>query len=87
MNNQFEQTWEKIKTDRDELKLQMHLAHLELKDEWENSLEPKWHDAQHKIKNIVDGSKENVHEISLSLSVIAEELNTAYDRIRARLEH
>ena len=33
-SEKFERLWQDLKTQRDELNLQMHLAKAELKDEW-----------------------------------------------------
>ena len=34
-NEKLENLWQELKTERDELRVQMHLAKAELRDEWE----------------------------------------------------
>ncbi len=80
----FDDLWEKLKTERDELRVQMHLAKAEIKDEWAE-LEQKWQDLENKAKHLQDEAKETSAEIKHSASVIVEEMNEAYGRIKDRL--
>ncbi|NQX89876.1 MAG: hypothetical protein HRT77_14560 [Halioglobus sp.] len=85
MNEDFEKLWEKVKTQRDELRVQSHLAQAELKDEW-GELEKKWASAEHNLKQMQAGAKDTTDELMTSAKVVMDELSSAYDRIRARLK-
>ncbi len=86
MKKQLEKMWQEVKTERDELRVQIHLGKAELKDEWEQNLEPKWQEAQQKFEKIVNESEETATEIHDAFSVTTDELRSAYQRIRARLK-
>ena len=69
-----------LKQQRDELMLHMHLAGMEVKEEW-NALDRKWrslNDSFEPLKSAVGDSSENVFT---SLLLVAEELKSGYKRI------
>ena len=66
---------------RDELKLQMHLAKAEAKDEW-NAMEGKWQQAQGKLAQVQDAAGESMEDVKAAASLLAEEIRNGYDRIR-----
>lgn len=84
MNEDFEKLWEKVKTQRDELRVQSHLAQAELKDEWQE-LEQKWDSAEQNLKKMQGEAKDTTDELVASAKVVMEELSSAYDRIKGRL--
>ena len=47
-NDQLTSLWTSVKQDRDELRVQIHLAKTEVKDEW-LLMEDKWHKVQQRI--------------------------------------
>lgn len=77
MSDDLDKVVQNLKTLRDEIKVQVHLAKAELKDEWEE-LEPKFEDMEEKLGSAAEGTRQTVN-------VIAEELAEAYRRIRDRL--
>lgn len=84
MNDDFEKLWQKIKTQRDELRVQSHLAQAEFKDEW-GELEKKWESAEQNLKQLQGEAKETTDELVSSAKVVMDELSSAYDRIKERL--
>ncbi len=84
MNEDFEKLWQKVKTQRDELRVQSRLAQAELKDEWQE-LEKKWDSAEKNLKQVQEEAKETGDELVASAKVVMEELSSAYDRIKGRL--
>ena len=84
-DDKLEKFWQDIKTQRDELRVQMHLAKSELKDEWE-ALEKKWPEAEHKLEKFADEVEDSAGELRESLDVIGSELKDTYRRIRTRLK-
>jgi len=77
MSEEVDKIVSSLKTMRDELKLQMHLAQAELRDEWEE-LEPKFEEMEGKLSDAAEDTREVVN-------VVAEELLAAYKRIKERL--
>ena len=84
MSSDIDDFWEKLKAQRDEMRVQAHLARAEFRDEWEE-LEEKWQQAERKLERIQDQAVETTAEMQSSARVIMEEIGSAYDRIRKRL--
>lgn len=76
--------WKKLKTERDEMRVQAHLARAEFRDEWEE-LEQKWQKAEQAFDRLQDQAVETTSEMQRSAKVVMEEIAGAYDRIRQRL--
>jgi hypothetical protein len=85
MNEKLEQTWQQLKTQRDEIRLQIHLAKSELKDEWEK-LDPTWQKAQHEYDELKEATEDAAHDMHKSLTVVTDELSSAFERIKKRLD-
>ena len=77
---------EDLKQKRDELRVQIHLASKEAKDEWEE-LEEKMEDFSGQAKQFADDAKlkETGEGIGDALSQLGSELKRGYDRIREAL--
>jgi chromosome segregation ATPase len=83
--DELKQLSEKIKTFRDEARVQIHLAGEEVNDEWDDlekdwekfrgRLDDLWHDADDASKDVRD----KTHELG-------ENLKTAYENLRNRLK-
>jgi hypothetical protein len=85
MNEQLEESWQHLKTQRDEIRIQMHLAKAELKDEWEK-LDKKWFATLQKYDELREDTQETAHEIHDGFAVVVDELSETYKRIKKRLE-
>ena len=85
MKEQFEQLLEKLTAERDEINLQLHLASMEVKDEFSAS-EGVWEQVKQKASEIADDSVETTDEFIVAAKVIGEELGEAYQRITKRIE-
>jgi DNA repair exonuclease SbcCD ATPase subunit len=84
MSNDIEDFWEKLKAQRDEMRVQAHLARAEFHDEWQE-LEKKWQKAEQNFDRLQDQAVETTAEMQRSTKVVMEELASAYERIRQRL--
>ena len=82
MNEDFEKLWQKVKTQRDELRVQSRLAQAELKDEWQE-LEKKWDSAEKNLKQVQEEAKETGDE--LVASAVPREGKTSLAISMARL--
>jgi len=74
----------KLKQERDELRVQIHLAKAEAKDEWEE-LEKKWEVVENKLAALKRETKDASKDIGAALGVLSEEIANAYKRIRKKL--
>lgn len=69
---------------RDEMLVQLNLAKLEAREEWEK-VEQQMEQWQSKAKSVLEESKEASEDILAGLSVLGDEIKAAYERIRSRL--
>lgn len=75
---------EKLAQMRDELRVQIHLARLEARTEWER-LEPKWWELEGKIDALETASAETAKGLKAAAELMIEELEKGYERIRTIL--
>jgi len=74
----------RLRTERDELAVQMQLAKAEARDEW-HKLEPKWEHFQSRARVVADSAEEASKDVGAVLGLLGEELRRGYERIRASL--
>jgi len=84
MKIEFDNLLEKLKVERDELKLKLHLASMEAKEEFEEA-DKHWVTLKNKAAEIADDSKETSEEFIAKAKIVGEELKEAYSRISKRL--
>jgi hypothetical protein len=84
MKIEFDNLLEKLKVERDELKLKLHLASMEAKEEFEEA-DRHWDTLKNKAAEIADDSKETSEEFIAKAKIVGEELKEAYSRISKRL--
>ncbi len=84
IRTEFDNLLEKLKSERDEIKLKLHLASLEAKEEFEEA-EKNWDILKVKAAEIADDSKETSEEFIAKTKIVVEELKDAYSRISKRL--
>lgn len=76
----------KLKQERDELALKMHLGKKEAAAEWER-LEAKWHEVKaEQMPPMRDAVDETTVGVGLALELAAEELKKGYEKIRNLLQ-
>lgn len=78
---ELEKLMDTLAQQRDELKLQLHLAKAEAKDEW-NALEGKWQQAQVRLDQLQGATEQTLDEVGTAASLLADELKRGYERIR-----
>jgi hypothetical protein len=81
---EFDNLLAKLKSERDEITLKLHLASMEAKEEFEEA-EKHWEALKIKAAEIADDSKETSEEFIAKAKIVGEELKNAYDRISKRL--
>ena len=75
---------DKIAKQRDELRLQMHLAKADAKAEWERA-EEKWNDVQRHLARARKATGKKLEDIRTAMGAAADEIASAYGRIRTSL--
>lgn len=83
----FDELMAELRQKRDELRLQIHLASKDVKDEW-NELEEKLDDFSGKAKQFAEDAKlkETGDELGDALGKLGDELRLGYQRIRDALK-
>lgn len=84
VKQKYHELIEALKTQRDELGLKMHLASMEVQDEW-RVMEDKWqhlHSKMGQIEKEIGGSSKEVGKV---VQELGEELKESYRRIRKLL--
>ena len=84
IQTELESITDNLKIQRDEINLQIHLASMEARDEWEKA-EEQWDDLKDRVEDIADEAKETGEEFVDAAKTIAEEISLAYGRIKERL--
>lgn len=70
-----------LKQARDELRVEMHLAAAEIRDDWE-TLEKEWAHFSDKLKRASHETAEASEGVGEALSLLGDELKKGYERIR-----
>lgn len=82
--SELEKIKEGLLQQRDELRVQMGLAKLEAKDEWEKA-EAKLDQFAAKLEGLGEEAKEASEDVLKSLKSLGDEIRNAYERIKNRL--
>ena len=80
-NDELKGLADRLRQDRDELILQLDLAKMEARDEWEE-LEGKWQDFTGKMKVVREEAADASGEVREAAKLLAEEVKEGYARIR-----
>ncbi len=81
---EFDKLMDRLKTERDELKLKMHLGSMEAKEEFEQA-EKKWDEVKAKASTIADDAVDTSDDYIRKVKIVGDELKETYQRISKRL--
>jgi predicted nucleic acid-binding Zn-ribbon protein len=76
---------ERLRTVRDDLKVQLSLAKAEVVQEW-TKLEDHWGRVQEELKRVGEHTKEPANQLSQAAHQLVDELKRGYERIRTQLK-
>ena len=79
--NPLDDVIRKLKQERDELKLQMHLASMDAKDEYER-VSGKVDELTDQYEPVKDAVEETADNIFAALGMVADELKVGFQRVR-----
>ena len=81
---QIEELVARLKQERDELHLQLHLAKEDLGDEW-HKIEEALTRLESKAKHVGGATKEASRDVGAAVGLLAEEIKKGFGKIRSRL--
>ena len=84
IKEEFRKLVEKLRTERDEIKLKIHLGSMDAQKEFEEA-EKKWSHIKSKAADIADDGKTTTEEFIAKSKIVGEELKDTYRRISKRL--
>jgi len=84
IKSEIEKTRDALQQQRDEIRVQIHLAKLEAKEEWE-STENQFHSLECKIKDISADASDASKNVIASAKQLLDDIQGAYHRIRRHL--
>ncbi len=85
LDDKVEKLLQKLKTERDELRVQLHLLTAEARDEWEE-VEKRWVHVESRMKRVGDAAADAGEDVAAAGKQLAEEIGDAYQRIRKSLD-
>jgi acyl-CoA reductase-like NAD-dependent aldehyde dehydrogenase len=84
IREEFDRLVERLKTERDEINLKIHLASMDAREEFAEA-EKKWGQMKVKAAEIADEAVETSEEYIAKARIVGEELKETYHRISRRL--
>ena len=84
MKAEFEKFREGLLQQRDELKVQMHLAKLEAMEEWRDA-EHKIEEIETRLGEVSAEARDASEDVWTSVKMLGEEIKTAYERIKSKV--
>jgi len=84
-NDQMERFVNKLREERDELRVRAHLLRAELRDEWEE-VEHKWRELEPRLERLREASRNSAEELGAAAEQLGEEIARAYRRIRQAMK-
>ena len=84
MKSEIDENVDVIRQQRDELQLKIHLAGLEVQDEWE-TLEEKWDELVNKSMQLKKQLDPTLDDINVAYSLLEDELKKGYEQLKKAL--
>ncbi len=84
VQEEFDKLVEKLKTEREEINVKMHLASMDAKEEFAEA-EKKWEQVKVKMAEIADEAVDTSEDYIAKAKIVGEELKDSYSRIIKRL--
>ena len=84
LGEDVEEMVEKLKVERDELRVKLHLAKMEASDEWQE-LEHKWSKLEVKAKDLAGKAADSTSDIRAAALLLGQEIKAGFKRIARQL--
>lgn len=82
LRDKLKEEMERLKTARDELKVQLHLGKAEIKEQWDK-LEKAWEHAEAKLKVLRDESADSAEDIGSAAKLLVDQIKEGYQHLRS----
>lgn len=76
----------RLQTERDDLKVRLHLARAEVREEWDK-VEARWHELEYKAHQLGTVASAASKDVGVAMRLLGDELTRAYQNLRRTLEH
>lgn len=76
-----EKIFKELKTERENIKVQLHLLSMDAKVEWDE-LEKKYEKFKIKASAVADATEDSAGDVAEAIKLVGEELREGYKRIR-----
>ena len=83
-SDKVQELFEDVRRTRDELRVKIHLAKAEARDEW-HELEKKWDHFKARAERAGEAAEDAAEDVGEALELVGEELHKGYRRIRDAL--
>jgi hypothetical protein len=80
----FNDMIEKLREQRDDINVKIHLANMEVRDEWQE-LEQKWGQLVDKTKHLNKEVEPTVESVHAAISLLGEEIKEGYRKVKRAL--
>jgi predicted nucleic acid-binding Zn-ribbon protein len=84
-DDKLEQLLDRLREERDELRVRAHLLKAELRDEW-NAAERQWERIEPKLARLRKGARTSSEEVGAAARQLGEEIARSYRRLRDALK-
>ena len=82
-NGNLEETFDKLKQRRDELKVQLNLGKMEARDTWED-VEKNFQELETKMKGLRQQGEAEVDRMKEDIQLLMSDIRDGFDRVRKR---
>ena len=84
LKQDYQDLLQRLKTERDEIHVRMHLAGNEVRDEWQE-LEKRWDQLQLKGERVKEAAGDSADDVAVAIRQLGDELKQGYQRIKRSL--
>ncbi len=78
---QWQALVDRLRQERDELRLRLHLGTAEARDEWDK-VEAKWAEVEARMPQVKAELRDGGQNLRAALDMVTEEISSRYERIR-----
>ena len=78
---QWQALVDRLRQERDELRLKLHLGTAEARDEWDK-VEARWAEVEARMPQVKAELKDSGQNLRAALDMVTEEISSRYERIR-----
>ncbi len=81
LQERVEQQAEEMRATRDEIRVRLHLAKMDARDQWDQ-VEKLWDPAEAKLKELAHAAKEATEDIAEATQLVLNEMRDGYNKLR-----